>query len=249
MEASQAFELSELSQEDNRQALRAAGAHCANLRMLLNSQELYMPWRVREEILSDTFEHAYRTAAGMGDEQKPPDGPNAVVIPFPFNRYSPRLVDRSPESRILLEPKTPLFPVERLELAAASYGLSADEAAKARVVGLKTVRTHRREIIKKFGTTMAGAVNRAILCGMLEVEPREPDGWVKSITPREMEILDCIAAGLKNAEIAEQLNIATRTVCDYSHKLLRELGAKNRVHAVRKAYEYGLYSVLQTSEA
>lgn len=58
-----------------------------------------------------------------------------------------------------------------------------------------------------------------------------------SITPRELEILQLIAAGLSNQEIADKLFVSANTVKTHSSRLFDKLGARRRTEAVRLAKE------------
>ncbi len=60
------------------------------------------------------------------------------------------------------------------------------------------------------------------------------------ITPRELEILREIAAGLSNREIAARLFVSENTVKTHSSRLFEKLGAKRRTQAVQRAKEAGL---------
>ncbi len=60
------------------------------------------------------------------------------------------------------------------------------------------------------------------------------------ITPRELEILECIAKGLSNREIAEQLFVSENTVKTHSSRLFDKLGAKRRTQAVQLGKTAGL---------
>ena len=53
------------------------------------------------------------------------------------------------------------------------------------------------------------------------------------ITPRELEILGLMAAGLSNREIASQLFVSENTVKTHANRVLDKLGAKRRTQAVR----------------
>jgi DNA-binding CsgD family transcriptional regulator len=57
------------------------------------------------------------------------------------------------------------------------------------------------------------------------------------ITPRELEILALIAAGLSNREIGERLFVSENTVKTHSSRLLDKLGAARRTQAVQLAKE------------
>jgi DNA-binding CsgD family transcriptional regulator len=53
------------------------------------------------------------------------------------------------------------------------------------------------------------------------------------ITPRELEILGLIAAGMSNREIADRLFVSENTVKTHSSRLFEKLGAKRRTQAVQ----------------
>ena len=61
-----------------------------------------------------------------------------------------------------------------------------------------------------------------------------------AITKRELEILELIASGLSNREIAEKLFVSENTVKTHSSRLFDKLGAKRRTQAVQMAKELGL---------
>jgi len=60
------------------------------------------------------------------------------------------------------------------------------------------------------------------------------------ITPRELDILDAIAAGLSNREIAERLFVSENTVKTHTARLFDKLSARRRTQAVQRAKEEGL---------
>ena len=60
------------------------------------------------------------------------------------------------------------------------------------------------------------------------------------ITKRELEILEQIAAGLSNREIAEKLFVSENTVKTHSARVFDKLNAKRRTQAVQLAKEAGL---------
>ena len=63
------------------------------------------------------------------------------------------------------------------------------------------------------------------------------------LTPREREVLDLIAQGLADKEIAASLGTSAKTAQYHVANLLGKLGAQNRTDAVRIAYARGLIDV------
>ena len=61
-----------------------------------------------------------------------------------------------------------------------------------------------------------------------------------SITPRELEILEAMAAGLSNRGIAERLFVSENTVKTHAARLFEKLAAQRRTQAVQRAKEAGL---------
>jgi len=61
-----------------------------------------------------------------------------------------------------------------------------------------------------------------------------------SITRRELEILELMAKGLSNREIAERLFVSENTVKTHSSRVFDKLGAKRRTQAVQLGKQFGL---------
>jgi DNA-binding CsgD family transcriptional regulator len=61
-----------------------------------------------------------------------------------------------------------------------------------------------------------------------------------SITPRELEILELVAAGMSNREIAGKLFVSENTVKTHCSRAFDKLGAKRRTQAVQLSKEFGL---------
>ena len=85
---------------------------------------------------------------------------------------------------------------------------------------------------------IAGAV-RMVGLGMTVFKPHEaPAG--PPLTDREREVLEAVASGATNREIAERLFLSPHTVKEHTSSLYRKLGARNRAEAVQKAQRIGL---------
>jgi DNA-binding CsgD family transcriptional regulator len=77
--------------------------------------------------------------------------------------------------------------------------------------------------------------------------PEDLDGNPKAqaalgITASEMTVLQEIAAGRSNKEIAARLNISPNTVKTHAARLFEKLGAKRRTDAVKRARDLGIVS-------
>jgi DNA-binding NarL/FixJ family response regulator len=71
-------------------------------------------------------------------------------------------------------------------------------------------------------------------------EGREETAGMDALTGREREVLQLLAQGLQNKEIAAQLVISERTVKFHVSAILTKLGAGNRTEAVTLAAQRGL---------
>ena len=60
------------------------------------------------------------------------------------------------------------------------------------------------------------------------------------LTPRELDILEAMAAGLSNKEMAERLFVSENTVKTHAARLFSKLSARRRTQAVQLAKEAGL---------
>ena len=60
------------------------------------------------------------------------------------------------------------------------------------------------------------------------------------ITPRELEILELIAQGLSNKEIADKVFVSENTVKTHSSRVFDKLGARRRTQAVQLGKEFRL---------
>ena len=74
-----------------------------------------------------------------------------------------------------------------------------------------------------------------------EVFDGNPKGLAAlGISPRELEVLQQIAAGYSNKEVAARLEVSPNTVKTHAARLFEKLGATRRVDAVNKARALGL---------
>lgn len=70
--------------------------------------------------------------------------------------------------------------------------------------------------------------------------PREPQR--SGLTPRELQVLGLITAGLTNKEIAARLEVTPKTVMHFAGAVYRKLGVRGRAEAAVAALRRGLVS-------
>jgi NarL family two-component system response regulator YdfI len=147
------------------------------------------------------------------------------------------LLDSIEESRLAKE--TPL--VLLIEQSSTNF---AQRAAKAGVKGILASEIDAEALISAL---------KAVANGFLVVSPeesaaiqtavvtlREAEEAVEPLTPREKEVLEKMADGLGNREIASRLNISEHTVKFHVASILGKLGASSRTEAVSIGMRHGL---------
>ena len=94
-------------------------------------------------------------------------------------------------------------------------------------LGLKLTRKKEVVVVKEVPASQPFALNEERLKDL-------------GITKRELEILELIARGMSNREIAEKLFVSENTVKTHSSRLFDKLSAKRRTQAVQIGKEMGL---------
>jgi len=91
---------------------------------------------------------------------------------------------------------------------------------------------------------LSPSVTRRVIDRMAALPAGEAvlDRRVEQLTAREREVLEQLARGLSNAEIAQALVIEESTVKTHVKRVLMKLGLRDRVQAVIFAYESGVVS-------
>jgi DNA-binding NarL/FixJ family response regulator len=115
--------------------------------------------------------------------------------------------------------------------------------------GFLLKRTGPEELIAAIHTVAGGEalLSPSVTRRVIERMAREPgvkpkEERLEELTEREREVLELIAAGLTNAEIAERLVIEESTVKTHVKRVLMKLDVRDRVQAVIFAYENGVVS-------
>lgn len=121
-------------------------------------------------------------------------------------------------------------------------------ALSAGASGFLLKRTSPEELIAAIHTIVEGdsllspSVTRRVIERMARQPVAEPtaDNRLDQLTPREREVLELIARGLSNREIAAEFVIGVSTVKTHVKRILMKLQLRDRAHAVIFAYESGV---------
>jgi DNA-binding NarL/FixJ family response regulator len=133
-----------------------------------------------------------------------------VLTTFDLDEYVFEAV-KAGASGFLLKDATPA------RLAAAIRAVDAGDALLSPSV--------TRRLVERFASAPAGP---------------DLDGPLGELTDRELEVLELVARGLSNTEIAERLVVSMPTVKTHVGRVLMKLGLRDRVQAVVFAYESGI---------
>ena len=96
-------------------------------------------------------------------------------------------------------------------------------------LGLKLTRPRETVVVKEVHVQVTGPFAR-----------NEKKLTELGITARELEIIEAMAAGLSNREIAERLFVSENTVKTHAARVFDKLAARRRTQAVQRAKEAGL---------
>ncbi len=121
-------------------------------------------------------------------------------------------------------------------------------ALNAGASGFLLKRTRPEELIAAIHTISAGdsllspSVTRRVIDRMAvhPVAATAPSESLRRLTPRERDVLELVAQGLTNGEIATSLVIEESTVKTHVKRILGKLALRDRVQAVIFAYESGV---------
>ena len=121
-------------------------------------------------------------------------------------------------------------------------------ALNAGASGFLLKRTGPEELLAAIQTVAAGdsllspSVTRIVIERMARqpVPDIGPARLLEDLTPREREVLELLARGLSNAEIAAELVIEESTVKTHVRRILMKLRLRDRIQAVIFAYENGV---------
>ncbi len=90
------------------------------------------------------------------------------------------------------------------------------------------------------GSFMSPPISRAVIDNYVRrAEARGKGNALKLLTPREREVLQLLAEGLPNRDIAKQLNISVKTVETHRSNMMSKLNVKSKTELIKYALRKG----------
>lgn len=175
-------------------------------------------------------EQAIRQAADLG--------PSVVLMDLSMPGMSgieaiQRLTAAAPQARVVvLTMMTDDQHVMSALLAGACGYLLKDASVDQIVEGIRSAARGESSISPRIASRLIRRLR--------EPESIEPGLSGSDLTPRELEVLELLAKGLDNAEIAQTLFLSQHTVKNHVSSLLIKLQVENRIQAAVRAVRGGL---------
>jgi DNA-binding NarL/FixJ family response regulator len=201
----------------------SSGETSRKLRVLVVDDHELVHWGFKTLLGRRSWVERYCAASTTADalEAAARERPHVALVPASIGGDSCAEVTRrlrgvSPETRVLV--------------IAEDGRVSSRAARNAGAYGFVPKRWPAQDI--------ANAV-RMVGLGMT-VFARDADSEHPLLSAREREVLDMVAAGKTNREIAERLVLSPHTIKDHTSTLYKKVGARNRAQAIQRAQQLGL---------
>lgn len=131
------------------------------------------------------------------------------------------------------------------DIIIASQGVVEEELASHSKQNIRLVRRRWAATTNALGVpTMAVAVRLAIHIGAIDVtRPAQPTDERTRLDIGQYRLLDLLSRGYTNAQVKRLMGISDSTTKEIKRKIYERLGASNMAHAVRRAYELGIFEL------
>lgn len=165
------------------------------------------------------------------------DTPDIVLLDLklpglPGDEVMRHLLAQYPETKVIILTATTSGPIAKKILSDGASGFISKDS------GLP-------EVIKAIHAVMEGEryVSSDVAQQLALSNLGGQDQVIEQLSSRELQILQLIADGLKNQQIAERLSLSPKTVSTYKKRMTAKLHAKSTVELLRIAIQYGLVDV------
>ena len=150
-----------------------------------------------------------------------------------------------------LTEETPPLSLSQLQidvLSLTSKGQTAKQIGRQLKISSRGVKDVKKNLSDKLPSLAAG-VNQAIQDGLINVEHKPDLELTSQLTALDIGILQAYSFGGSTAEVTEISGSDYKTVNEHESDLFKKIKAWSRPHAVRRAYELGIFSVSKVSSA
>lgn len=156
-----------------------------------------------------------------------------IAVPGPYGlRSTSRIVQRFPDARVVVLTNNANAGYVRSMLAAGAYGYVLKQSTDVEMLlAIRTVGRGRRYL----DPNLSDAITQVVL-GTAE---REASSGTK-LSDRELQVLKRIARGFTNQQIAQELQLSTKTVETYRARIYYKLKLRSRAELVEYAFAVGL---------
>jgi DNA-binding NarL/FixJ family response regulator len=146
-----------------------------------------------------------------------------------------RLVEKGSEAKVLILTTFDLDEYVHAAIRAGASGFLLKDVRPAELV-------QAIEVVAGGEALLAPSVTKRLLARFATTLPAgaQDHDALSELTTRETEVLQLLAGGLSNAEIAASLVLSEATVKTHISSILRKLRLRDRVQAVILAYDTGL---------
>ena len=163
----------------------------------------------------------------------------AVLVLTTFNREDYLFAAlEAGASGFLLKNSSPEQLIEAVQVVARGDALLSPDVTR-RVIEAVAASAGRRPVPPQPEALATGVEGRGPIERAAPAERPAP-AELATLTDREREVLELLAEGISNAEIAQRMWVGEATVKTHVSKVLMKLGLRDRVHAVVYAYEHGV---------
>lgn len=148
-----------------------------------------------------------------------------------------QILKRSPKTRVLILSmhKNDAYVLQSLRNGASGYVLK-DSATEEIVTAIRA--------LSRGESYLSPTISRVVIDDYLRLnsggEVKSQQSLYETLTPREREIFQLLAEGLKNHEVADRLHVSVKTVETHRAHIMEKLGLNNIAELVKYAIEIGV---------
>jgi DNA-binding NarL/FixJ family response regulator len=163
----------------------------------------------------------------------------------------PEVLSQTPCDILLLDLQMDRWTMDDIPALVRTTAVIVLTASESIENGMAALRLGARGLVqKRFAIETLMTAIQAVMEGNVWMPPalqaaftqQDPDSR-KRLTRRESEIIRCVAMGLRNAEVADQLSLSENTVKTHLTNIFQKLGIRDRLGLTHYAIKRGLVTV------